>query len=495
MIKAHKIINLFCFLLVIVSTAFSQESGFQVLNETKVLGKNYINGADIVGTELIFSDKIHDFFIDTTSHFLTVQLRGISSNGKWLNNTGNMLQYDLINKKLLWNKSISYLASSFLQCNKILIHSDNYKSYCIDAYTGKSLWDKYNQVLLIDSKQNIAIGYRYHLMVGLMNYLEGIDVKTGETIWERKLRSVDKWYAQYYINDSTLIVSNTAGLHTININTGKGWDYLTSTTRKNNSELVSNVLSDSTSIYLASQEQMAKIDKQSGNILWKYRFQYDWSGVSSILMDDTVVYMVNKGIAFKSYCYDNYGKVFIAAFDKQTGKLKYLTLTSNRDGSILDFKILDYEIYLLFQNKIAKYDLKTGAFINEKEFHKKIYGKLKYFFGNHIFIVNENRVYSDIAQNNSAKLHFYLSSEKILSIDSQLNVTNTSNIKDICINYLHYKNYTFIAKIDENTFVINNDGKIIAELNVSSNAFLLDDILYDKRNNSFIAIDFKNFNK
>ena len=37
-----------------------------------------------------------------------------------------------------------------------MIHSDNYKSYCIDVNTGKSLWDKYNQILFIDCKQNIG---------------------------------------------------------------------------------------------------------------------------------------------------------------------------------------------------------------------------------------------------------------------------------------------------------------------------------------------------
>jgi len=40
--------------------------------------------------------------------------------------------------------------------------------------------------------------------------------------------------------------------------------------------------------------------------------------------------------------------------------------------------------------------------------------------------------------------------------------------------------------------VINDDGKIIAELEITSNAFIVNDILYDKREKSFITIDLKN---
>ena len=56
--------------------------------------------------------------------------------------------------------------------------------------------------------------------------------------------------------------------------------------------------------------------------------------------------------------------------------------------------------------------------------------------------------------------------------------------------FLHYNTHQLIAN-GEKTFLINNEGKIIAELNVTSNAFLLDGILYDKRDHSFVAIDLK----
>jgi len=90
-------------------------------------------------------------------------------------------------------------------------------------------------------------------------------------------------------------------------------------------------------------------------------------------------------------------------------------------------------------------------------------------------------------------LYINTNQRKIISIDTQLNVTNTIGYKDTFNSFLQYNDHQFIAN-GEKTFVINNDGKIIAELNVTSNAFLLDGILYDKRYNSFVSIDLKNIN-
>ena len=45
----------------------------------------------------------------------------------------------------------------------------------------------------------------------------------------------------------------------------------------------------------------------------------------------------------------------------------------------------------------------------------------------------------------------------------------------------------------QDPYIIDHKGVKIAELDVSPNAFIIDDVLYDKQNKSFIAIDLKNF--
>jgi hypothetical protein len=67
---------------------------------------------------------------------------------------------------------------------------------------------------------------------------------------------------------------------------------------------------------------------------------------------------------------------------------------------------------------------------------------------------------------------------------------NEFELEDISIAFLHFKNYKFIAN-KEKTFIVSEDGKSIAELEVSSNAVLIDGILYDVKDKSIVAIDLK----
>ena len=64
--------------------SFSQSSNVLVLTNEKSIGKNLINRKQIEAKEYIFPERIENSYIDTTTGFLTVQLRGLSKNGKWL---------------------------------------------------------------------------------------------------------------------------------------------------------------------------------------------------------------------------------------------------------------------------------------------------------------------------------------------------------------------------------------------------------------------------
>jgi len=55
-----------------------------------------------------------------------------------------------------------------------------------------------------------------------------------------------------------------------------------------------------------------------------YKFPENIASKSTIFMDDSLIYMVNKGFAFVGNRQINYGTPFIASFEKQTGKQKHL---------------------------------------------------------------------------------------------------------------------------------------------------------------------------
>jgi hypothetical protein len=552
-----KIINLLCFFLLIATVVFSQTNDFRVLNEPKVLGKNYINGSDIVGVELKFPDRIDDYFIDTSTGFLTVQLRGPVNNGRRLNNVGNILQYNLKDAAILWTKTIDYDKCRLLQFDKQLILNDINGCYNIDAETGYALWGVRDSIFLctVDFEKNMGFAYKFREKEGYTNELLGIDFSKGKQMWNREINKEYDWNDCFYLNDSTFMVV-AAGLHTINIYTGKGWDYNTVTGKvikinektsydsdysgyygyygyygsssgsiiagaliglvgaliytaiaemqkpmnQNQNpipttalvrDFVSNTLVDSAFCYLASQEQLVKLDKNSGEIIWKYPFKKNLATKSSIFMDDNFIYMINYGYALKYDTKLYYGKPFIAAFDKQSGDQKYFSLFKN--GVFVDYKIIDNEVYLLFRNQIIKYNLETGTQIYRKIYPKESLNQLTYFAENDMFTLNKNGVLWNPVQNDSTNLSINTNQRKIISIDNQLKVTNTIGYKDTFNYLLQYNDHQFIAN-SEKTIVVNKNGVIIAELSITSNAFLLDDVLYEKKYNSFIAIDLKNIN-
>ena len=89
-------------------------------------------------------------------------------------------------------------------------------------------------------------------------------------------------------------------------------------------------------------------------------------------------------------------------------------------------------------------------------------------------MTNENDHLESLTQSDTSKVFVFTDQGKILSVDSQLNVTDTIDYEDLSIYYLR------IA-----------DLKFIAEIEATTNAFLSGETLYDKRDNSFIAVDLR----
>lgn len=536
-----KTITLICCIVLIFPTVFGQKKGFNVVYEEKIVGKNYVNDSDIKGEEILFPNIIHNVFPDSALHYLTFQLKGRKK-------SGTILQYDLMNKKVLWTKAIDYETSELLKFDKLLILNEYNEAYVIDEHTGDNLSKALNYIYLANPEYNIGMAYLY-IAAGDGHYTNdfmGIDVMANKLIWKRNINRGYGWNDFFYLNDSTLLVV-ASGLHAINVKNGTGWDYhaitgeninyhdagavvasvlfgiiggvfvgiiggmvagsfagyhtrgyyyisiyypATATGEEIIHDVVSNTLIDSAFIYFAGREEMVKIDKYSGEVVWKYPFPNNLTSTSSIFMDDSVVYMINKGFAFKCNRQVHYGKPFIAAFNKQTGKQKYLSILNKNNDPVIDFKKRDNKIYLLFQHHIAQYNLETGTQILEKKLPLKADHNLVSFVGNETFIFNKDGYLLNLVQNDSTKIYVNTTQTQILSLDHQCNITNTMETNDTGLSFLRYNDYQFIAK-GEKTFIINNNGKLIAETAISTNAFIMDNILYDKREKSLIAIDLK----
>jgi len=512
-------LGIFIFLTTI---SVSQKNDFKISYTEKNIGINLLDSSEIKGLEYIFPKRIHKIYFDAKSNLLTVQLRKLSKNGKWLKNRGHILLYDLRNKKVKWSKKIVYESNRLQQFDSTLIFTVGNTSYYIDRNTGADLWKIPNTFYHVDSKCNIGIGYKNKHSIN-SDELQGIDLKNGKILWTKELNRDYGWNDLFYTNDSTLIIV-ASGLHSINIKTGKGWDYNTVTGKKDYSgtvaanaagvalglltgtfivttghnvihDILSNVLIDSSNIYFSSKEQLAKIDKKTGKVIWTHPFLKNLTGKSSIFTDDEYIYMINNGYAFMGYRKINFGEPFIAAFEKKTGKQKYFSLINNKKNPILSFKISDKIIYLISKDKIAKYSLETGNLIKEEILPNENFGEFKYIIGNQVFKKTNEQKFICLPKSDTTKIFIFTDKGKILGFNEQLNLTNILNYDDLYISYIQLKRFKFIIAKNNLTWIIDEKGEKTAELDVTPEAFLIGKILYDKQNNKFIEIDLSNIIK
>ena len=184
----------------------------------------------------------------------------------------------------------------------------------------------------------------------------------------------------------------------------------------------------------------------------------------------------------------NFGKPFIAAYDRSTGAEKYLSFTTVKDDPIRGFWHSDGQIFLLFKNRVAFYSEKDGRLLMERDFKPESYDDLKFFVRNQFYLSNGNTYYYSLPQYDSTMLYVYCNNGKILALDQQLNVTRTLSEDELFFCYLYAGDYNFIAK-DKTTLVLDSKGIKVAEIQASVNAFLIGNTLYDKQNNSFLTID------
>lgn len=156
------------------------------MSNDKVFGKSFTDNSFIKGIAYVFPERINETFLDTTTRFLTVQLRGLSKNEKWLNNTGNIVQYDIKINYVLWTKKMIYSTSNIQQLSNTLLYTSGNKSYCLDNKTGNELWEVKNNIYFVDPRENIGIGYTSKNSARSSNELEGIDLRNGNILWKKR---------------------------------------------------------------------------------------------------------------------------------------------------------------------------------------------------------------------------------------------------------------------------------------------------------------------
>jgi len=200
---------------------FAQTPAITVIQKEIVSGKNLITNTDIPAREYVFPGWIGDYYLDTTTNLLTVQLRNMSKNGKLIRNKGKLILYDMENNSVKWTKKINYLKSSIKQYDDVLIQITETGTYRLNIETGQNMWMIPSQLAYIDDHSGIGVGYP--LNAGIYARLEAYNLRWGNKVWFRGINRDFGWNDLFYFNDSVVMLI-ASGLQTINFKNGSGWD-------------------------------------------------------------------------------------------------------------------------------------------------------------------------------------------------------------------------------------------------------------------------------
>ena len=504
--------------IMLVCSVIWAQSLINVPNSERTIGKNVLTGWDVMATEYAFSENIYDSYFDSLSGCVTLQLRGNSKNNKWLNNTGRVVLFDLNEKQIKWTKELDYRSTEIKPHQNFIFQTvATSKSNGLEIETGNINWEIKNILFYAEPSKMRGIGYKFKNFSGITNTLQGIDLTNGDVLWNRELVREYGWNDVLSLNDSTLIVA-ASGLHAINLNTGKGWDYYTVTGQKDYtgtiaanaaglalgiltgafvvttghdlvSNIVSNVLMDDAFIYFASREKIACLTDE-GVVKWTAPMPKDEISKSTLFQEDGILYMINNGFAYMNYRKIDYGSPFIAAFDAESGLQLFFSSIEGKKNQIKGFEIDMDTAFLVFDNKIAKYSLVDGSLILEKTFEPETFGELDYFVGNQVYI-QTGQTFSSLPQAGIHRHCVHTSKGKTLLLDEYFDVMDEMDDEQLYLYYLWHNGYKLIAK-GKQTLVLDENDSTVAEIAISNETVMVGSTLYNIQDKTLIEIDFDN---
>lgn len=501
-----KIVSTLCIVLVTFSLFSQTEIKLSIAEFGS--GRNLLTDQDIFSKQYIFPQKIYEVYPRATGKNLIVQLRNTRKNKETFKSMGYVTLLNPEEGTIRWSKKIDYRNTSFRQHQDIIIQTlDAGWMSKLDTENGNPTWKTKNSLYFVDPTINTGIGYTFNSFSGYTDKLQGVDLTTGKTLWERELLHPFGWNDVIKLNDTTIMIASS-GLHTVNIHTGKGWDYFMETGDKDYTamiatnaaglalgiltgsfvvstgpdivrEIVSNVLIDSVYIYFASRDKIVCLNHM-GEAQWSTTFGKDMASKSTIYKDDGKIYMINNGFAFTGYRKINYGTPFIAAFDSHTGNKIFKNIIGGKKELIKGFKTNRDTIYLITNNAISKYSLTDGSCILEKTMDNNT-GEPLYYIGNHVYIQSE-LPYMSLPLSGPDFHYVYTSLGKIQVLNANFDLLGEVPEIQLYIHYLTHDGYRFISK-DEQTLILDDQGRAIAEIPGSDESFILDSKFYSIRDN------------
>ncbi len=463
-----------CLLLFLYTFLLSSLKGqiIQFKNQTDTIGYRIKDNKEpILAEKYSFSHKILGMKYDSLKNHYSVIFNGLPNTEK--TNKVFLGIFNPIKNDLKWYKEINLKTQDLSFSNNFLVLSLRNKNFGIDTETGEELWEVDNPLLFSFYDANVGITYKNKLF-RKNDGLYGIDLLTGNMVWERDDLSFKKGLSRKYIYRDTSLIFLNNKINSINVKTGKGWSYDIPVAREcadfnyqGNCFLTSNFFRDSTSFVIATVDRLLRMSYQ-GNVISETFFPTDIECSESILFHKKdSFYLFNLGYSLLGGYYRmKQKKPFIARFNND-GSIKYINQLEQK-GLIENYYFDRDTLIIMHKRAISKYSLENGEMIMSKEMEKKELREWNGFVKNSVYIQTSASTYKTLYEIDSTKYYVYNDEFTITVLDHNFNKQGEylkNSYYKISDKYL---DWTFINNNDI-TIVIDKDGKKVAEIPKTNN--------------------------
>src|SRR5690554_6207207 len=160
--------------------------------------------------------------------------------------------------------------------------------------------------------------------------------------------------------------------------------------------MMSNMLIDPDgNVLFASRDRISRVD-HAGNIGWSQSLPEKITSKSSLLLVDSVIYMINRGHALYNGGFSPIGDPYIAAFDLYTGKQLYLTHMAEEKGAVINYQVINDQLFLVFEDKIVTYSLWDGIAIKEKAIDLQKEERLEGFAKPGLYVKQDDSIFTEL---------------------------------------------------------------------------------------------------
>ena len=504
---AITVLAVFAFILSLRAQVHIQE-----MSNYEPVGRNLLNQREVIAFKETFDVAIQRADFDSVTNTVLLTLKDEVEKDEKIVDSGicHAVFFDLEHNELKWRKKYYRNEELYIKRGPIVFKVKENDFFLVEAETGEEqfkigtgMWPVY-----FNTEEGWMICMTGTKGLGSRRNLCRIDLKSKSKIWERDVKSAQEFEMSTKLNDSTLLFVGN-GLYSVDINNGEGWRLETNMQEISNENyglyslvssvrVCSNPFVDGSDIYIAGIKRLIKTDR-NGKELWHARLPEQKTSLSRLFATKEYLLMVNMGFAPHSYSFyytylGKWGKPFLAAYDKKTGKNVYMHERKKYVDFIKDVEFRDDDaLFLLFADKeghqsVEKYQANTGALMGRKEVAPVVIqssGSMNAFVGSDVCVKKDNK-FVHLVEMDTVGV-YVVCDNGVLHLDGGLKSTDFISFNDLFVYNGKYGDLRFYSHGKE-TVVVDGEDREVATLDFPD-VFCTESQIYSIKDKSLYVIN------